>query len=180
MVRVNLKKNRNSKQVLVEQDTYEARIINITDIFVSPGYNGKEMEKLIINFNLYYRKENPISLPMFVSAIVSKGNGDYHNSKLYDILEKATEIDRFKSFGDELEQVTDEQKMNSMFVTYLKKNLIGKTCKILVKTVTSKSGDAYSVVDKVIKFYPAMTSNVMHIDNNTEKDKNPSLSSSTF
>jgi hypothetical protein len=180
MVRVNLEKNRDRKLVLVEPDTYEARIIDISDIFISPGYNGMEMEKLIIRFNIYYQKENPISLPMFVSAVVSKGNGDYNNSKLYDVLEKADEIDRFKSFGDELEQITDEQKRNSTFITYLKKNLMGKTCKILVKTVTSKSGDAYSVVDKVIKFNPVLCRDVKRVDNNIENENNPSLLPSTF
>jgi len=69
---------------------------------------------------------------------------------------------------------------NSMFVTYLKKNLIGKTCKILVKTVTSKSGEAYSVVDKVIKFQPTLNSDVRHFENNTEKDKSSFPSSSTL
>ena len=153
MVKVNLEKEKTFEHILIEPDTYDSEITNISDIFKTPGYNGGETEKLIISFNLQYREGKLIQLPMFVTAVVSKGGGEYNNSKLYDILEKAEEIDQFTQFSQELEQLTDNQEKNLSFVKYLNKNLKGKKCKILVKIVTPKNGDVYSVVDKVIKFY---------------------------
>jgi hypothetical protein len=153
MVKVNLKKEKSFEPVLIEPDTYDGVITNISDIFRSPGFSGSETEKLIISFILDYRDGNKIQLPLFVSAVVSKGNGDYSNSKLYDILEQAQQIEPFKQFNEELDKIIDNQEKNNSFVLYLKKNFLNKRCKILVKTIQSKNGDDYSVVDKVIKFY---------------------------
>jgi hypothetical protein len=153
MVKVNLKKEKSFEPVLIEPDTYDAAITNISDIFRSQGFNGSETEKLIISFILDYRDGNKIQLPLFVSAVVSQGNGDYSNSKLYDILEQAQQIELFEQFNEELNKIINNQEKNNSFVLYLKKNFLNKRCKILVKTIQSKNGDDYSVVDKVIKFY---------------------------
>jgi hypothetical protein len=132
----------------VEEDTYKARLVSIGDPFLSTGYDNKEKEKFVIKFQL--TEDMDKFIPMYLTTKISKGDGEYSNSKLYDLLDSAKLIDKFKILLEALEEDKDK---DIAIMHFLRKHLTLKEVKILTKTANKNDKEKrYSVVEKVVKF----------------------------
>ena len=143
MVQINLgnEAKEEIKRELIADDSYEAKIVEISDIFESPMYEDKTKteEKLSVQFDINGKK-----IPLFMKAVISSGGGKYTPSKLHTFLSKAQLI-------DEVSKHTNIMEKNEEFVKYLKSKLMGKTFKFTTRTVNEGKDTAYSVVKEVIK-----------------------------
>ena len=151
MVKENLNGNQ-IEHVLIDDSTYDGEIIAVSDIYDANDLNGKETEKLRIGI----RTSSGDVLPHFMTAIVSNAgerNPKYRNSKLYDLLSSAGALDIYNEGRDDiLQDRFSPTQQNNLFVSFLRKVLVGRAVQIVTKTVTSASGEKYSVVDQMLGF----------------------------
>ena len=141
-----------AQKTLVPEDAYEAVITSIGELMEFktnfPGKDGKleekTQEKFPVEWTLKTKGYEEKKVTMFLSPRVSKGSGTYSNSKLYDVLEKANLLEKFRKAN----RLLDDEIM-----TWLKTELKDRLARISVKnTISKKTGDKYSTVDKVIRF----------------------------
>ncbi len=140
------------EKVHIPDDVYEAVITDISDPFITPNkFEGEDKEKIVVSFEMKEGDKKHL-LPMFVTTTVSKGEGNYSNSKLYDVLDKKKLIDDFKSTWEKISAM-DEEVHNEKFVQYLKDSLVGVKCKVLTKTVNKDDADKrYSIVKEITRY----------------------------
>lgn len=138
------------------EDAYEAQIVKVGDLFTTQDFNGNEVEKFTIGYEVQIPKGTRVTeiqddeekeytgdtvvLTMFCTPKVTKGSGTYSNSKLYDVLEKLKLIDDLEKVADE---ITDTEKL----VEWVKNKVVGIKCKVLTKN--SKKGKSH--IEKVVK-----------------------------
>jgi hypothetical protein len=151
MVKENLNGNQ-IEHVLVDNGTYDGEIVAVSDIYEAKDLNGNETEKLRFSIRI---GDGEI-LPHFMTAIVSNAgerNQKYRNSKLYDLLSSAGVLD---IYNDERDSMLNESfppaQQNRLFISFLRKVLVGRSVQIVTKTVTSATGEQYSVVDQTLDF----------------------------
>jgi hypothetical protein len=139
-------------KVHIADDVYEAVIKDISDPFITPNkFEGEDKEKIVVSFEIK-EGEKEYTLPMFVTTTVSKGEGNYSNSKLFDVLDKKGLIEDFKSTWEKI-SVMDKEVHEEKFTDYLKDNLIGAKCKVLTKTVNKDKADKrYSIVKEITRY----------------------------
>ena len=136
---------------LVDDDTYLA-LIKSCELVEVPSYDGKgTTKKLIFSLGLEDVKGKP-EIPLYVNPVIKKSGGQkgYSNSKLFDLLVSAGELDNAKSNHAVLETFEGLH-------AWIEKVFVGRYCKVLTKTTNQGKDNAYSVVDKVIKFEPKDT-----------------------
>lgn len=131
-------------KVLIAEDAYQATIDSVNLVYV-PDYNHPEqpVHKIVLQVRI---GENV--LPLFCNPVVKKasaGNTGYSNSKLFDILEAANEIDAARKQVEALETFEG-------IAGFLEARLKGRACRVLVETSKSRAGDSYSTVKKIIRF----------------------------
>lgn len=138
------------------EDAYEATIVKVGDLFTSLNFDGNEVEKFTLGFEVQIPegtevteindsqekeyKGNTVELTMFCTPKVTKGSGTYSNSKLYDVL------DKLKLIGD-LEKVADQIDTTEKLIEWVRNKVIGIKCKVLTKNTK----DGKSRVDKIVK-----------------------------
>jgi len=153
MVKINLGKFE-TERAIVDDDSYEAKVVGVSDVYEAMDYNGKSVEKIRFDFELLSGEK----IPYFVSAVISDAsehNAKYKNSKLYDIMVQADALDDFQTVcGETFTEDQDAAQQNAVFVDFLRSILVNRRVKVLTKAVNPKSGDPYSVVDSVLKFHP--------------------------
>ena len=79
------------ERVLVDNGTYDGRMVGVSDVYAATDFNGKEVEKLRIDV-----ETDKGILPYFVAAVISDAgerNQGYRNSNLYGVLVKADVLD---------------------------------------------------------------------------------------
>lgn len=138
------------------EDAYEATIVKVGDLFRSLNFDGNEVEKFTIGFEVQIPEGTEVKeiqddkekdytgktveLTMFCTPRVTKGSGTYSNSKLYDVLDKLKLI-------DDLGKVADQIDTTEKLVEWVKNKVIGIKCKVLTKNTK----DGKSRVDKIVK-----------------------------
>ncbi len=136
------------KKVLVEEDSYFAEVTSVESIKAA-SYDNKSVlvDKLVFSMALEGEGSDGAELAMFVNPIIKKSSGTagYSNSKLYDLLDKAGEMDNAKAKGDELKSLVG-------LVEFLQLAFMGRKCKVLVKTTNKGKENQYSSVGNVIRF----------------------------
>jgi len=151
MVQVNLDGNSPSDipRAYVAQDVYEAKIVRVSDPFMAKSNYGDDKEKVVVDFEI---KSQDVTIPMYMTTVVSKGSGDYSNSKMYDLLDSAKLLEKFSEMWKSKDFKNDVER-TATFIEFLKNNLMDQTCKVISKTVNKDDADKkYSVVDKILKF----------------------------
>ncbi|MDP2671975.1 MAG: hypothetical protein Q8O68_00510 [Candidatus Daviesbacteria bacterium] len=139
----------------VEPDVYIASIVGVSDIYVSTNpFNNEEEGKMTITFEVMpdLSVAKFVQLPYFIRAkIVHSGKKQgYSDSKLYTLLLKAGLLEECKTFFDGIKDDADNEKK---VVDWLKEKLMGKSVKVMAKTIQPKDGGSvYSTVSEVIKF----------------------------
>ncbi len=151
---VNFDGKSQKEKVFVDEDSYPAVISGVSDIRDQPKYQkpNETEEKLNIDFKIKLPNNEQKEISFFCKPLVSKGSGDYSNSKMFDLLEKCELLDAFKEAWKTMETIEDKDNKNKEFVDFLRNNLINKPCKVMAKTVKKGTPEQYSVVEKVIKF----------------------------
>lgn len=131
-------------KVLIAEDAYQATIDSVNLVSV-PDYDHPEqpVHKIVLQVRI---GEN--MLPLFANPVVKKasaGGKGYSNSKLFDILEAANEIESAKKQVEALETFEG-------LAGFLEARLKGRACRVLVESSKSRAGDSYSTVKKIIRF----------------------------
>ena len=98
----------------------------------------KKVDKIVMQVET---KEGNVS--MWFTPLVKKGSNGFSNTNLYNFLEKANLLTDIAQYDGQINTVDALKK-------YMENALTGKTVKFLPKTVTSKSGEKYSKVEKVL------------------------------
>ena len=150
-----VKENLDGKQiehVLVEDGTYDGEIVEVSNIYEAKNLDGQPTEKLRVDI----RTDGGDDIPHFMTAIVSNAaerNPRYRNSKLYDLLSKAGAVDAYQAIRAKIFDASfSQEQQNDFFVNFLRKSLVGRSVQLITMTVTSASGEKYSVVGEILYF----------------------------
>ena len=145
----------------IPQDSYKAKIIDISDPFMTKGYEegDKEREKICIVFEVdtngqeieiidgeksTKEKKDIIELKMYCTTQISKGSGKYSNSKLYDVL---VILDILKQFENDAPAIGGE---SNIFVKWLKDKTNNTEVKVMVKNSKEKRFSRVSEINRLI------------------------------
>ena len=145
MTEINLEgKGAKVEKYKVPVDTYVGKIVEVSDVIKSPTFKDPNVmeEKIVFTLETTHKKQK-VRLPLYAKNRISKGSGQYSNSKLFDILEALGLLDEVSANTAEL---TDNEK----FVGFLRGNAVGKEVKFLTKNSKDKQGEEYSRVDKLL------------------------------
>ena len=138
---------------LVAEDSYQG-VIKACQAIETRKYDGNGVEdKIIFNIEISGNDlKEPVELPLFANPIIKKSSGTkgYSNSKLYDLLDKSGLLAEAKVDAEELAYL-------SSLVSWFNANLIGRKCKVLVKTRKKGMEGAYSSIADVLRFEPVST-----------------------
>lgn len=136
------------KKTLIQEDSYPGEIISVELIEV-PNYEDKNKadKKLIFQVKLAGEGTLGAILPLYVNPTIKKSGGKagYSNSKLYDMLDKAGELEAAKSRRAEL------VKLDGL-LAFLSEKFVGKKVKALVKTRNKGKEGAYSTIADILRF----------------------------
>ncbi len=136
----------------IPQDSYQATITEIGEPFKGKGYKptDPEIEKIWIKYEVklepettvtvYDGEETPkqetvqtVELKQYLSAKITKGSGEYSNSKLYDLIEAMQLKELIKEENGK--QSFDDTKV---FVEWLRTKIVGASVKVQVKNSKEK------------------------------------------
>jgi len=146
----------------IPQDSYKAKIIDISDPFITQGYEegDKEREKICIVFEVdadgqeveitegetvTKEKKAVIPLSMYCTTQISKGSGKYSNSKLFDVL---SILDLLKQFEIDAPAINGE---SDVFVKWFKEKTKDMEVKVMVKNSKEKKFSRVSEINRLIK-----------------------------
>ena len=140
-------------KVLIQEDSYFGEIL-IADMAEVKKYtqpkDAKEVameKKIIFTIKLDGEGSENAELPLYCNPIIKKSGGQkgYSNSKLYDILDMAGELDSVKK---------NKEKVSTYegLISFLKEALEGRKIKALVKTSNKGTDRAYSTVNQIVRF----------------------------
>lgn len=160
MPKINLTGNITSDKpkIVVPNDTWDAEIKGVSDIMDVAKYEKPEEteEKLTLDVELSLNDGRKVILPMFLSAVISKGGSsakkNYNNSKLYNILDMAGQLKGVEKIAEEIGKMTDENLKRNLFVDFLRKVLISKKCRATTKIVNKGTPDEYSRIAEIARF----------------------------
>lgn len=133
------------KVKLEDKERYPAELmasrVQETDAYDKPG---QKVNKLLIDFEVE-TKEGKHLIPMWANPRVSKGSGNFSNSKLYNVFSTMKVLDKFaKQFKDK-EEITDDEL--SDFIT----EHAGTKVQVQISNSNKGTEDEYSNVSDVIK-----------------------------
>ena len=135
----------------IPEDSYDATIVAIEmNDFPTFDKKGREL-KFIFSCLLDYKKDNePVTLPHFVRAVVTKAyEAGKNNSNLYDIIVNAGLMDAFHKNYTELE-------LPDAFRAFISGHLVGRACRVQVGIANKNIPDKeYSKVEKILRFKEA-------------------------
>ena len=140
-------------KILIQEDSYKGEIIGV-DLISVPAYEqpkgAKEtlMEnKVVFQIKLSGEGSDNAVLSMYANPVIKKSSGTkgYSNSKLFDLLEMAGELEEAKSQWEALETLKG-------LVGFLSARLVGRNVKALVKTRNKGTENAYSGIGSVVRF----------------------------
>lgn len=139
-----------STKIIIVEDSYAGKIWQV-DLIETPVYNkpGTLQKKVVFQVALSGEGSDEAVLPLYANPVVKKSSGTkgYSNSKLYDLLVAAGELEEAKKQHEALETFEG-------LVGFLHARLKGRKCKALVGTVNKGSEKAYSVVKSILRFEP--------------------------
>ena len=133
---------------LVDVDTYPGEI-KACELVELPAYEGKGTVKKLVFSIALEGTAKVTEIPLFVNPVIKKSSGTvgYSNSKLYDLLVAADELENAKANHAGLETYEGLHAWCEMV-------FVGRRVKVLTRTTNLGKENAYSVVDKVIRFEP--------------------------
>lgn len=132
--------------VLLDDDTYAGKIV-ACELVEVPNYEGTgTSNKIVFSIKLVEVEGEP-EIPLYANPVVKKAGGTkgYSNSKLYDLLEASGELENARGDSSVLETFEGLH-------AWLESALVGRECKVLSRTANKGKENAYSVVERVIKF----------------------------
>ena len=140
-----------STKVLIPEDSYQG-VIDRVDLVKLPVYNHPDQtqQKVLVQVQLSGDGSEDSVLPMYANPVIKKSGGakGYSNSKLYDLLVAAGELEKAKAQHANLETYKG-------LVGFLDARLKGRKCKVLVGTTNKGSENAYSTVKSILRFEPS-------------------------
>jgi len=107
--------------------------------------SDKETEKAVLYWAVK-DGENTYTLSMWMNPKVTKGSGNYSNSKLYDMMVRLGILDKFAEHVGDKKEISNEELRE-----FLKANVIGIKAVIEVSNVNQGKEEEYSTVSKVIE-----------------------------
>ena len=133
-------------KALLDVDTYEGQFVSC-EMIEAPVYEGTGTTKRLVFSVSVNGCAEDTEIPFYVNPVIKKSGGQkgYSNSKLFDLLVASGELDNAKANHAVLET------FEGLF-SWIEKAFVGKKCKFLTKTTNLGKDNAYSVVDKIIKF----------------------------
>ncbi len=140
-------------KVLIPADSYfgEILIADMADVkkYTQPE-GAKEIvteKKIIFTIKISGEGSKDAELPLYCNPIIKKSGGQkgYSNSKLFDILESAGELESVKENKDKIGTYEG-------LLSFLKEALEGRKIKALVKTSNKGTDRAYSTVSEIVRF----------------------------
>lgn len=141
--------NQNQKidRVLVAEDAYDAVIKSVSTI-ETKDFESKQLKKKIVFQIAIMTEKGEVELPLFVNPVIKKSSGTkgYSNSKLYDLLDNAKLLEQVAIAQEQINNVLALQD-------FLAGVLIGKKCRVLVKTTNKGKENAYSSIKDIVKFF---------------------------
>jgi hypothetical protein len=137
------------ERTLIPEDSYNATIKQIEQIELQNFDKTRKEKKLKITIEIL-DQEKPVELVHFVApkimkAATNKGGKIYSNSKLFDMLVDLKLKDTAKEKQEELKTIDGLQ-------LFLSTQLVNKKVRVAVKTSKANTEDAYSVVNKILRF----------------------------
>ena len=137
-------------KALIAEDSYKGAIEAASLIDV-PAYNqpGITEKKVVIQVKLEGEGSDNVTLPLYANPIVKKSSGTkgYSNSKLYDLLVNAGELEEAKKQHEALETFEG-------LVGFLDARLKGRRVKALVKNRRKGTDSVYSSIGDILRFEP--------------------------
>ncbi len=137
-----------SSKVVIPEDSYAGTVEGV-DLIETPVYNHPDQvqKKVVLRVKLSVDNGEDAVLSMYANPVIKKSSGTkgYSNSKLYDLLVSAGELDAAREQHDALETFEG-------LVGFLDVRLKGRGCKALVGTVNKGSEQEYSVVKSILRF----------------------------
>jgi len=137
-----------STKVTIPEDSY-AGTVEGADLIETPVYNHPDQvqKKVVLRVKLSVDNDEEVVLSMYANPVIKKSSGTkgFSNSKLFDLLVSAGELETAKEQHDALETFEG-------LVGFLDARLKGRGCKALVGTVNKGSESAYSVVKNILRF----------------------------
>ena len=156
MVKESLDKIKAFERALVEDDSYIGEIKNVSEVYATTNYVGKDVEKVRFDVEIETEGKEKVILPLFMNATISdagENNNKYRNSRLYDFLVQGDQMKNYMKIRDAIfKEGLQPEESNAIFVDFLRKVFKGKKVKALTKTVVPSKGDDYSVISEVLKF----------------------------
>lgn len=136
-------------KMLIQEDAYPGQVLSVSLVEV-PAYDkpGVTENKLVFQIKLFGEGSDNAVLPLYANPVIKKsGSKGYNNSKLYDLLDKAGELDNAKKSAEVLGTF---EGLTNFFDSVLR----GRKCKALVKTRNKGSDNPYSTIGDVVRFEP--------------------------
>lgn len=142
------------KREYIAEDNYDAVLNSISDMTQVPvfGKPGETTQKVIFGFTIQVNQEKTVDLQMYVRPKVTKGSGDYQNSKMFNVLEKAGVLEAFKKEWDLIKVMDTDQAKDNAFINFLRDNFMNKACRVSVKTINKGKPEQYSAVNDIVRF----------------------------
>jgi hypothetical protein len=140
-------------RVVVPNDTWNAEIKAVSDIRDVEKYNkdGTE-EKVTLDIELDMNDGRKLTVPMYLSTSICKGNNEYQSSKLYTVLEMAQQLEGVKTIASAMAKEANEQVKRTIFVEFLRNVLISKKCRATTKTTNKGEENEYSRIAEIARF----------------------------
>ena len=115
----------------------------LADAKIVPGRDfetGNPINRLLITWKI-----DNTEVPMWTNPKVSKGSGNYSNSKLYDVLKALNKLDDFAKKYEGKDEISDEEL--AQYFASLK----GTKAVVEISNARKDTDDEYSTVSKVIE-----------------------------
>ena len=141
------------KRFFLEPDSYEAEIISVSDVFESYNpFNGKNESKFSLTFSIKKGDEEML-FPYFLRTKIvhSAKKKGYSDSKLYTLLNRAGVLEKVKEHWDNIKD-KDPETRDKELLEYIRSLLLGRRCKVVLRTINPEEGEKYIVVSEIIRF----------------------------
>jgi hypothetical protein len=152
----------NEKVYGVMEDSYKAILTDISEPYMANKYKSEteQEEKITLNFDVFIEDNQDVTvfvndekhteklkvvpLNLYCTTRISKGSGDYSNSKLYDVLDKYGLLEQLKK---DMKLFDDKPEL---FVKWLKEKIMHSNVKVAVKNGKESGVSRISTINRVI------------------------------
>ncbi len=133
------------EKVRVADDSYKGQFMSC-ELVELPSFDKKsKVKKLVFSIALVDVEDRP-EVSLYANTVISKASKKgFNNSKLFDLLELAGELPKAMGSESELENLLGLK-------TWFETVFVGKSCKVLTRTVNKGEESQYSCVDRVLSF----------------------------